>query len=476
METKIPMKTIYLILVITIGLVGLGIGSTLAVFTANAEISNPISFSSNLSYDGEVFDTVEVTIGPNLSRDVNFAVFNTAMLPNINYVIWYIYDGNSSDLNFTTNNGSSPSGVVSYREGDPQQGEELYFNVINNTSNTITITMGVATSQSDIVLPSYMKPVTISAPSTYNLTLNKGTGVSTIYYKVNGASSYTSTTTNKTLSVNSGTTYYYYGVPQTGYTMNSCTSSSPCSGTMGTSAVTKTLSASVNSYTLNLNKGTGVSRIYYKINGASSYTSSISNKSLSVNYNTTYYYYGTASTGYSMSSCTSSNPCSGTMGTSAVTKTLSASVNSYTLNLNKGTGVSRIYYKINGASSYTSSTSNKSLSVKYNTTYYYYGVASSGYTMSSCTSSNPCSGTMGTSTVTKTLSATATSSGPFTVIITVLGSEETRGTTSNGTFTATGVYTMGLTSISCTNGATATVSGETVTVANITADTTCNIS
>lgn len=45
MKTKISMKTIYLILVITIGLVGLGIGSTLAVFTASAEISNPISFS-----------------------------------------------------------------------------------------------------------------------------------------------------------------------------------------------------------------------------------------------------------------------------------------------------------------------------------------------------------------------------------------------------------------------------------------------
>lgn len=243
MKTKISMKTIYLILVITVGLVGLGVGSTLAVFTASAEISNPISFSSNLSYDGEVFDTVEVTIGPNLSRDVNFAIFNTAMLPNINYVIWYIYDGNSSDLNFTTNNGSSPSGVVSYREGDPQQGEELYFNVINNTSNTITITMGVATSQSDIVLPSYMKPVTISAPSTYNLTLIKGTGVSTIYYKINGASSYTSSDSNKTLSVKYGTTYYYYGTASTSYTMNSCTASSPCSGTMGASAVTKTLTA-----------------------------------------------------------------------------------------------------------------------------------------------------------------------------------------------------------------------------------------
>lgn len=76
METKIPMKTIYLILVITIGLVGLGIGSTLAVFTASAEISNPISFSSNLSYNGDIFDTVEVTIGPNATRTTNVSIFN----------------------------------------------------------------------------------------------------------------------------------------------------------------------------------------------------------------------------------------------------------------------------------------------------------------------------------------------------------------------------------------------------------------
>ena len=555
METKIPMKTIYLILVITIGLVGLGIGSTLAVFTASAEISNPISFSSNLSYNGDVFDTVEVTIGPNATRTTNVSIYNDEQINGVKYAVWYIYEGNSNDISFVRNQDCNidPSGT------DIGQGGTLGMDIKNNTSNTITITIGLTTSQSDIVLPSYMKVITLatvakynltltkgtgisimyykingsntyasttnssitvsvnegstyyyygiastgyamnscsssSSPcsgtmgasavtksltataNSYNLTLNKGTGVSTIYYKINGASSYSSSTTSKTVAVKYGTTYYYYGVASTGYSMSSCTSSNPCSGTMGTSAVTKTLSAAGNSYTLKLNKRTGVSTIYYKINGASSYTSSTINISLNVNSGSTYYYYGIASTGYSMLSCTSSSPCSGTMGTSAVTKTLSASVNKYTLNLNKGTGVSRIYYKINGASRYTSSTSNKSLRVQYNTTYYYYGVASSGYTMSSCTSSNPCSGTMGTRTVTKTLSATATSSGPFTVIITVLGSEETRGRTSNGTFTATGVYTMGLTSISCTNGATATVSGETVTVTNITADTTCNIS
>lgn len=254
MKTKISMKTIYLILVITIGLVGLGIGSTLAVFTASAEISNPISFSSNLSYNGDIFDTVEVTIGPNATRTTNVSIFNDEQIDGVKYAVWYIYEGNSNDISFVRNQESDidPSGT------DIGQGGTLSMDIKNNTSNTITITIGVTTSKEDIVLPSYMKVITLTTVAKYNLTLNKGTGVSTIYYKVNGASSYTSTTTNKTLSVNSGTTYYYYGVPQTGYTMNSCTSSSPCSGTM-TSSVTKTLTASRKTYTIsyNANGGTG---------------------------------------------------------------------------------------------------------------------------------------------------------------------------------------------------------------------------
>lgn len=254
MKTKISMKTIYLILVITIGLVGLGIGSTLAVFTASAEISNPISFSSNLSYNGDIFDTVEVTIGPNATRTTNVSIFNDEQIDGVKYAVWYIYEGNSNDISFVRNQESDidPSGT------DIGQGGTLSMDIKNNTSNTITITIGVTTSKEDIVLPSYMKVITLATVAKYNLTLNKSTGVSTIYYKVNGASSYTSTRTNKTLSVNRGTTYYYYGVPQTGYTMNSCTSSSPCSGTM-TSSVTKTLTASRKTYTIsyNANGGTG---------------------------------------------------------------------------------------------------------------------------------------------------------------------------------------------------------------------------
>lgn len=250
MKTKISMKTIYLILVISIGLIGLGIGSTYAVFTASAEISNPISFSSNLSYEADIFDTTDITVEPNSSKNVNFAIFNDEQIVGINYATWYIYEGDSSDLAFSLDTSSSDAIDISGQLD--ANGGVIYITITNNTSNAITFTMGVATSKDEIVLPSYMKLVTITAPSTYTLRLNKGTGVSTIYYKINGASSYTSSTNNVSLSVNSGSTYYYYGEALSGYTMLSCTSSSPCSGTMtaDTAGSLILLSASESSFTV----------------------------------------------------------------------------------------------------------------------------------------------------------------------------------------------------------------------------------
>ena len=254
METKISMKTIYLILVITIGLVGLGIGSTLAVFTASAEISNPISFSSNLSYNGDVFDTVEVTIGPNATRTTNISIFNDQQIDGVKYAVWYIYEGDDGDVSFEENQESDidPSG------SNIGQGGTLGLDIKNNTSNTITITIGVTTSKDDIVLPSYMKPVTINTVTKYTLNITKGTGISALYYKIGNASSYTYSSTNVSKTVEKGTTYSYYGVPQTGYKLSSCTSSSPCSGTMS-STVSKSIVASKQTFTIsyNANGGTG---------------------------------------------------------------------------------------------------------------------------------------------------------------------------------------------------------------------------
>lgn len=244
METKISMKTIYLILVITIGLVGLGVGSTFAVFTATAEIANPITLKSDLTYNDDIFDTVDITIGPGESRDANIGLYNEGGVDYFYYAVWYIYDGSDGDITFTRNAIGTimPNGVIN---GDSDG--VVGLKIKNNTSNTITITVGVATSKDNIVLPSYMKLVTYTESTTYSLTLSKEgiSGITAIYYKINGSNTYEMTTDNSiTLNVNSGSTYYYYGVPLPGSTMSSCTELSPCSGIMSGN-VTKKLSSTV---------------------------------------------------------------------------------------------------------------------------------------------------------------------------------------------------------------------------------------
>lgn len=244
METKISMKTIYLILVITIGLVGLGVGSTFAVFTATAEIANPITLKSDLTYNDDIFDTADITIGPGESRDANIGLYNEGGVEHFYYAVWYIYDGSDGDITFTRNAIGTimPNGAIN---GDSDG--IVGLKIKNNTSNTITITVGVATSKDNIVLPNYMKLVTYTESTTYSLTLSKEgiSGVTAIYYKINGSNTYEMTTDNSiTLNVNSGSTYYYYGVPIEGNTMASCTELSPCSGIMSGN-VTKKLSSTV---------------------------------------------------------------------------------------------------------------------------------------------------------------------------------------------------------------------------------------
>ena len=221
-------------------------------------------------------------------------------------------------------------------------------------------------------------------PESYTLTLDP-----------NGGSV---STTSKTVTYDS--TYGELPTPtRTGYTFNGWYTASSGgtkieSTTQIKTANNHTLYAhwTLNKYTLTLTKGTGVSTLYYKINEASSYSSATSTQSLSVNYNSTYYYYGVASTGYTMSSCTSSSPCSGTMGTSAVSKTLSATINTYkvTLNVVNGTG-------------------STSKTVNYNTTATFTGISpNSGYSSSSPTISCTGGTLSGTTLIVKNVTSTRT--------------------------------------------------------------------
>lgn len=148
MKKKISIKTFYLIGIISIGLIGLAIGSTYAMFTASAEINNPISLSSNLTSDNDVIETFDVTIKP--YSDVNKTVRVTNSTNNAaNYTIWYLdYNDN---INFGTT-GSNTSGTIN-------AGASISTSIIirNNTASSITVTIGVSTSLGSIILGNNMK-------------------------------------------------------------------------------------------------------------------------------------------------------------------------------------------------------------------------------------------------------------------------------------------------------------------------------
>ena len=312
---------------------------------------------------------------------------------------------------------------------------------------------------------------------TYTLTFKKDTGIKEIYYSKDN-SKFTKVNDAESINVESGNTIYYYAVPKEGYTTNcSQANTTKCyveiNGKNEELTVTAT-PVTTKTYKLTLTKNDGVSSIWYKI-GNEDYKGSSFTVSVNLENGEECSYYGIPKTEYTMNSCTLSNPCHKKMGTEPFSYRLEAAAKKYKLILNKGAGVKTIFYKINGENSYSSITTDTTLEVNYNTTYYYYGIPENGFKMDSCASyNNPCSYVMGNTTVTRTLKAIKNSP-PYTVIIYLMGSEEARGTTNGSTFTATGVYTMGKTNISCDYGATATISGTTVTIANITTDTTCDI-
>lgn len=143
MEKRISMKTFYLIGIISIGLIGLAVGSTYAMFTASAEINNPISLSSNLTSDNDVIETFDVVIKPYSTASKTVKVTNSTS-STANYTIWYLDYGDN--VSFGTS-GSSTSGSIA-----SSGSVSTLVTIRNNTSSPVTITIGVSTSLGSIVL------------------------------------------------------------------------------------------------------------------------------------------------------------------------------------------------------------------------------------------------------------------------------------------------------------------------------------
>lgn len=341
------------------------------------------------------------------------------------------------------------------------------------------------------------------SPNTYSVTLdNQGAttaGTSLVYYQFNTTKTIDSVkcyyytdkalstclTSGHTISVPSKTGYAfggYYTEVNGGGTQYVNASGTFVNNLYKNTGIAKntTLYAkwNPNQYQLTLKKGTGIASIYYKINGASTYTKVTADVTLNVNYNSDYHFYGEAATGYSYTKCTEASPCSAKMKAEAATQTLAATPNKYTLTLTKGAGISTIYYKVNGASTYTSTNATATLSVTYGTTYYFYGVASTNYTYTACTLAKPCSAKMGTS-GSQTLTATINK---YNVTLIVKngsgGSTKTIEYGKSGTFMnvkPTNNFTTTSPTILCNFGASGTISGSTVTISNVKGEQSCMI-
>ena len=149
METKVQLKNLYLIAVIAIGLIGLGVGSTFAMFTANVSIDNPIAFNSNLSSTNSLAETIEVTVPAIGAKSVDLVISNSNA-EALNYVAWYLPStsgvsaiADSSDNNYNSEGALASSGSFT-----------LTVTVWNRGSSTTTVTVGISSSsESQFVIP-----------------------------------------------------------------------------------------------------------------------------------------------------------------------------------------------------------------------------------------------------------------------------------------------------------------------------------
>ena len=144
MKQRINFKTIYLIATITVGLLGLAIGSTYAIFTTSAEINNPISLSTTLTSDDDVFIVIE----PYDTITKTIKIVNSSN-STVNFAIWYLNNFSDNSVDFGIN--GVPSGTLNVSSN-----ESRIVNIRNKTSNQITITIGVASSKKSITLADSM--------------------------------------------------------------------------------------------------------------------------------------------------------------------------------------------------------------------------------------------------------------------------------------------------------------------------------
>ena len=152
---KIKLKTLYLIGIITIGLIGLGIGSTYAMFTTSIEIDNPISLSTTLTSESDVIETFDVEVAAGGNKEIPLTINNTSN-SKLNYSVWYITSASDIEMGTKLSNSDSSPSSSTIASGETKK---VYVQIKNNSTNSIKVTLGVSSSTSNIVLSSSMTMV-----------------------------------------------------------------------------------------------------------------------------------------------------------------------------------------------------------------------------------------------------------------------------------------------------------------------------
>ena len=146
MERRISFKNLYLIGVISLGLIGLGVGSTFAMFTTSAEISDPISLTSGLNYQDDIVDLVDMTISSNKVETATLNIKNNTD-KTLNYTSWYKTNNNNLQIGTVVSNDYSVTGTI-----EPNQSAQIIVSIRNRGTGVAKVTVGISASESDIVV------------------------------------------------------------------------------------------------------------------------------------------------------------------------------------------------------------------------------------------------------------------------------------------------------------------------------------
>ena len=147
MKEKISVKTLYLLGIITIGLIFLGVGSTYAMFTSTIEIKDPITIYATLSSESDIIETIDIEIEPN---DIRVAVINLNNISNttLNYASFYITESSDIEVGVTHNFTDTAVPTGSIENGITKK---VYIQVKNNGSSTANVTIGILSNSGTII-------------------------------------------------------------------------------------------------------------------------------------------------------------------------------------------------------------------------------------------------------------------------------------------------------------------------------------